>query len=492
MTVTVYTAGMQIETYVPSISANDPQGALGCFALDSNNKPVLLTCSHVLFPGFHAIPGLAVYQPNYSSCCSGGDKIATPVFDTTQVQDGLYKGGFKTLLGPVQVPAPNSAGYTTVPNQTCCLTDCAIASLDLNPNTQFRNVLPASSGEIAFGGVNTDILSIPFTAAGTAPQDQSYVRVYSPMSNKLIYGTLMWFKTHDGDPDGTIINGTTLTPLFKNGISDSPTEDENAGTMPSLNQFLILPRPAPIAGQTDYTQFYNQPNLQLAFNSGDSGSIVIDSQGRVLAQIVRKLTLRVNQYVANPAQQSLIEFTSIGNFGVASPIQGVLDQLNITIPPTFDQSGPSGGAALAAFSLSQPTRERLAEQRTVARLRDGLRASRRGRLLLGKIGQHRKEVRMLLARVRAIAAAWRDLQGSAWYYEAVQNARDPLHRIPTMINGVTREQLITTMSHLMARYGSPELRRTIDRHADWATPLVLQVSTLDDVPELLAHPKATA
>jgi hypothetical protein len=489
--VKVYTAGMQIETFVPDVSNRDPQGALGCFALDSNQKPVLLSCSHVLFPGFHAIPGLAVYQPSYSSCCSGGDNIATPVFDATQIKDGLYKGGFKTQLGSVQVPAPNAAGYTTLPNQTCTETDCAIASVNLDPNTRFRNVWTTSAGEVSIGGVNTDILSLPFTPAGTAPQDQSYVRIFSPVTNRLIYGTLMWFKTFDGDPDGMSIGGTTLTPLYKSGISESPTDDESAGTMPCLNQFLILPRPAPIAGQSDYTQFYNQPNQQLSFNPGDSGSIVIDYQGRVIAQIVRKLQLRVNQYVKDPAQQSLIEFTSVGNFGVASPIQGVLDQLSITIPANFDQSGPTGGAALGAFPAAQLNPERMAEQRTVARLRGALLASRRGRLLIGKIGLHRREIRSLLVRVRAVASAWRQMEGAAFYYEAVRNARDPSHSIPVAINGVKREQLVDTMTQLMMHYGSPELRLALSRHRGWATPMLLQVSTLDDVPELLARRKAT-
>lgn len=491
-TVKVYTAGMQIETYVPSVFSSDPQGSLGCFALDSNQKPVLLTCSHVLFPGFHAIPGLAVYQPDYSSCCSGGDKIATPVFDATQIQDGLYKGGFKTQLGSVQVPAPNAAGYTTLPNQTCSETDCAIASLDLNPNTRFRNVWTTPSGEISIGGVNNDVLnSIPYTQAGTTPQSQSYVRVFSPMTNSLIYGTLTWFKTHAGDPDGMSIGGTMLTPLYKSGISDSPTDDESAGTMPSLNQFLILPRPAPIAGQTDYTKFYNQPNQVLGFSSGDSGSVVIDYQGRVIAQIVRKLSVPVVQFV-KPGQESLIEFTSVSNFGVASPIQGVLDQLKITIPNSFDQSGPSGGTALGVLPLGQPNPAESEERRAIARLREGLLESRRGRLLIGKIGQHRREVRGLFARVRAVSSAWRELQGGAWYHEVVRNARNPRHCIPRTINGVSREQLVATMAELMMRYGSPELRRVIGRHARWATPMLLQVSTLGEVPNLVAGRRETA
>jgi hypothetical protein len=487
-----YTAGMQIETYVPSVFTQDPEGALGCFALDANQKPVLLSCSHVLFPGFNAIPGLAIYQPNYSSCCSGGDKIAIPVYDSTQIENGLFKGGFKTQLGSVQVPAPNASGYTTLNNETCTLTDCAIATLILNPNCRFRNVWKTSSGEIQIGGVNTDILSIPYTPAGTTPADESYVRIFSPVANQLMFGTLLWFKTYDGDPDGMNIGQKRLTPLYKQGISDSPQDDLAAGTLPSLNQFLILPRPAPIPNETDYTKFYAQPNQLLQFHRGDSGSVVIDYQGRVIAQIVRQLSLKIDQFLADPTQWTLIEFTSAANFGVASPIQGVLDQLQITIPDSFDQTVPSRGSSvsmlLSAENAEQPSKER----RAIDKLRAELLALRRGRLVIGKIAQHRKEVRGLFARVRAIAAAWRELDGAAFYHEAVCNARDPGHAIPMVINGIDRAQLADALITLLMRHGSPVLQRDIERYGPWAVPLLLRIERLNDVPGLLAQRRSTA
>jgi hypothetical protein len=489
----VYTAGMEIQTYVPSVFTEDPHGSIGCFALDSNGKPVLLTCSHVLFPGFHAFPGLAVDQPDYSTT-GGGDRIATPVFDPSQIQGGLYKGGFKLALGDVQVPSPGPGGYTTLRNQTCSKTDCAIASLDANPIARFRNVWTTSGGEIAIGGVNTDVVNtIPYTPAGTTPQAESYVRVFSPGRKTLIYGTLIWIKTHVGDPDGMKFaneNDLWRTPFFHFGVSESPKKDEEAGILPSLDHFLILPRPAPIAGQADYTQFYTQqPKPVLNFVEGDSGTVVIDYQGRVIAQMSRKLSLKVDQFLKDPAQRTLVEFTSIGNFGVASPIEGVLEQLNITIPAHFDQAGPTCGPALDVRAF---TSERTAEKLTCARLRRELLESTRGRLLLGKVREHYKEVQRMLTKFRVVALAWRNLQGSAWYYEALKNARDPKHRIPTMINGVSREELFTTMTRLVMRYGSPELRHAVERHARWAVPTLLQVTTLDDVPKLLARRKSNA
>src|SRR4051812_26859399 len=77
---TVYTAGLPIESKIggSGFSAGpSKEGAIGCFAQDATGKPVLLTNSHVMFPHFLALSHLGVYQPDYSSCCSSGDKIAT-------------------------------------------------------------------------------------------------------------------------------------------------------------------------------------------------------------------------------------------------------------------------------------------------------------------------------------------------------------------------------------------------------------------------------
>jgi hypothetical protein len=131
--------------------------------------------------------------------------------------------------------------------------------------------------------------------------------------------------------------------------------------------------------------------------------------------------------------------------------------------------------------------EREAQQRAVQRLREGLRATRRGRLLLGKVGQHRREVRRLLTTVRAISAAWHELGGAAFYQHAVRSAQDPAHMIPMSINGVTRERLIDVLLPLFARHGSPELRRDIERYRSWGVDMALSVTTIDEVPETLAR-----
>jgi len=75
-----YTAGMWIDTNIDNSFRNQLQelaefcrgsGTLGCFALNSEGKPVLLSCQHVLFPNDLAPDKAATFQPRYSCCCGG-------------------------------------------------------------------------------------------------------------------------------------------------------------------------------------------------------------------------------------------------------------------------------------------------------------------------------------------------------------------------------------------------------------------------------------
>jgi hypothetical protein len=495
-----YTAGTQIEVSNTRLIGDVSRtGALGCFALDKTGRPVLLTCSHVMFPGFLAGPRFGVYQPDYSSCCSGGDKIATPVYnpnDAASYKDGKWKGGFLIQVGQTYRPGPMGVPKKTANNETCSLTDCAIARLD--PGVPFSNVLKAPGGDIKINGVNREVLDVLGPLAGTTPKREEYVRVFTPRDGgKLIYGTITWKFTEEV-VDSIKVDDTPgaerrVTPIFNNGFSDKSAEqEETAGVLPYINQFIILPRPEPDftkTGKKDYEKFYQKKDQTLNFDHGDSGSVVIDHQGRVIAQIIAKMPFIAEEFVRHPEHRKLIEFTSVAWVGIASPIRGILDQLEITIPPNgFSGTAPSAGATARVFVPGLPEDLELAAQRRgVERLREGLRASRRGKLILGKIGLHRQEVRRLFATVRPIAAAWRELNGQAFYHHCVRSAGDPGRVIPASINGVTRARLAEVLLPLFARYGSPALRRDLERHGAWAADALLHVSTLDDVPPSVAR-----
>jgi hypothetical protein len=489
----VYTAGIEIET-----NHDEGGGALGCFARAlgsgrpdgvANGAPVLLSCSHVLFPGFRVIPNPGVYFPKFSSCCSNGRKFATPAWDPTQVEKGKYQGGF----GP-GIPAKIGSMIGATQPGHAHETDCAIASID--EGALFRNVI-AFEQKDANGDTQVEVIPIKGAVTeglgigkgpnfGTAPTASQYVRIWSTNSGRLMHGTM--FSTppadiaHFDDPDKIV---------YRWGIEDAG--DASVGAMTNVNQFLILPRPTPVAGQEGdpalYAQSYSQYQPRLSFDHGDSGSIVLNSQNLVVGMIIRAKPLS-----DLPIARNVMELESVGNLAFATPIKAILDLLAIEIPNDtegFTNAGPARDRPLRVFvpdDLSGGDDREDAEQRRGAdRLRTRLRASRRGKLVLGKIAVHRREIRRLLASVRAIAAAWRDLEGPAFYHHGLRSAREPSHAVPVSIDGVSRERLVDVMLPLFAEHGSPALRRDIERYSEWALATFMEVATLAEVPDAAAR-----
>jgi hypothetical protein len=482
----IYTAGMTIET-----NANKGPGTIGGFGRDASGHPVLISCSHVLFPGFKALSNTRVYSPNYSPSFCNGDPIARPVFDVAkQASDegvvegwvggyhaGTWTGGFNWIAAKVNVDGHKMRGHASE-------TDCAAARLD--PGVRFSNAwqinLSGTVSTIPLKGAVTDSLGIgKGPELGTAPTEQQYVRLYSAEHETLQYGTMLFRPTlgrdvpEAGDPDNL---------LYRSGIGN--LNDAGVGSKANVNQLLILPRPTPVAGQSYQDGYRNGESLDI--DEGESGSFVINSDNLIIAMLIRRI---------DPTQvltdTSALELRDVVHLGLATPIGKVLANLNVTIPSdpdgwsgTVPASGPRTARVIGASLDAQTARRRQA----VAQLRGDLHTSVRGRLLLGKIGQHRREVRRLMTTVRPIAVTWRALAGPAYLAACLRSLDNPGHRIPASINGVPRERLLAAMAALFGKYGSDPLRRDIERYEGLLTGALLPLTTLHEVPAALARPGA--
>ncbi len=370
----------------------------------------------------------------------------------------------------------------TVVNGHASETDCAMARLD--PGVKFHNAWQVNLGStvtsIPIKGAVTDGLGIgKGPPVGTLPSHEQYVRVYNAVNGRLRFGTMLSNTLSEpdvADPDRIIM---------RVGMSDP--RDHGTGSKTNVNQFMILPRPSPIPGQSLSDSYHN--GEELTFESGDSGSVVINHENRVIAMIIRAGP--IDEYFK--LDRSAPEFAHVGNLGIATPIGPVLERLQVEIPAAEDGwSGttPSAGGPVHIFLGRPPSNVDLAQRRGVEQLREQLRTSLLGRLLLGKIGQHRREVRELLTSVRPVAAAWQAMQGAAFYHHCVQGVRAPGHTIPTVINGVSRAQLAETMLPLLLRHAGPVLRRDLERYGPKMIGLLLPVETIQDVPLVLARPRA--
>jgi hypothetical protein len=486
----VYRAGMKITTAIPaSIFArvfhqeDDAQGTLGCFAREKGSgRPVLLSCSHVLFPDFIAAPSLGVFQPNYSLCCCSGERIAEPVFDPRVpatddgygnpiggYRDGKWYGGFDVRTKAVRIRGAWVKGPASD-------VDCATARL--LPGIRFHNAWPDGT---PIKGIVSDVSElVAGPRFGSPVRPDQYVRAYVPRLGRVIHGTLLRWRREGAAP-------------FEGEVPDFPDPnfvvnpwgvgDNKKGVRTNANQLLILPRAAPNERVDD---------LQ-GFRDTDSGAIVIDHRNRVIGMICRAARLddlfKPEMIESTPELAQLASHSflfEVGPIAVANVIGLVLDHLGIEIPAVeagWSGTVPADGAAAFPRALPSPLlAEELARKATLARLGEAIGATREGRFWLGKIRQHAEEIRRLLAVVRALAAAWRDLQGPAYLHHVVTALGDPRHVIPDRINGVSRERLLATLLPLVLRHASPALRRDVERHGARAAAIVTGISTLDGLP----------
>jgi hypothetical protein len=452
-----YTAGMLC------INVAGSKGSLGCFAHIRGDPAarVLLGSGHALFGGATELTNIEVYAGWHSSCCRG-----TPIARMLN----SWRTSFKVVSVNVTTTPPS-------PAQTGAETDCAIARLV--DGIAFSNVLPMI-GPISGTPPAGDLGIVAGPPPGTAPSLEQYVRFYCPQDDQIRFGTIVrptvgvTAAYSDGRPVPNL-----LLPF---AVADDSDKERNA--VPNINQILILPRVPP--GESIAPLLASGAKLTW-MSDGDSGSVVVNHLNQVIGVTTRSVAAS-----KLPLPQNVDEFRVAKSFGFVCPIQSVLDQMNIEIPPNFASTTPSAGAAVRIFAsgFAGPGRDAARERRTAA-LRERLRATRKGRLILGKISQHQAETWRLVTGVRPVTVAWHRNQGPAFMQHLNENAHDAGHVVPTSINGITQLVLVRTMAAMFVRYGSPRLRRDVERYSPWLSPWLFDelgsIASLDDVPRALAH-----
>lgn len=452
----------------PSASDDSDSGSLGCFARNTaDGSAVLLSCAHVLFANLTDSSSLAIYSPATHSTCCSHRQIASTLRS--------WEEGFGPLnnAGHASAVSMTAAGDATTYNGW--ETDAAIAQLQ--PNVLYSNEIPGGLGMIT--GVPASGIGVPAGPAwGTPWTDAQVVRFFSPLTGRVHYGTLV-----PPDHPGTYTSGGSgaVDPLrWPYPAFDSSDAASNArGTIGAL---LVLPRPGP--GET-YANYRSRP---LIFGQpGDSGSVVVNNAMQVVGILVRSGAhprgLDDPAYFAAWQQP---EWVAANGVGWIVPIQLVLNRLNIEIPASYAQTTMPSTSAVAFGVPSLETAAEYRLERGRQRIADALRTSRMGKLLLGKIAQHRVEARRIVLGNRRAQVVWQRHQGPSFIRHCVENMRDSTHRIPTSINGVARADFVHAIAAILARYGSPSLVRDATRFERITGMHGMDVTTLDEVPRILA------
>ncbi len=448
----VYQPGMGLRTETGA------KGALGCIARTAGGPlgtgvAVMLGCAHVLFGDAPTRTDVAVQQEGASSTCSKMPVIARTSLD--------WVTGFR----PVRI---NVAGEPK-PVRDGAETDCAIGRLA--PGIQFENRILGMNVVIAGTPQGSDPGVQKPPPFGTAPQPQHLLRFYSPVDKQVHWGTIV---TRTPAFNATYVEGGSgaVSPLVWPELNTSYL-DAIADTLPNINQYMVLPRPAPGESYDPYVQ----RKRELRFGQGgDSGSVVINHENKVVGMLIRAGD-------KPPANATAVEWTAASGIGWVTPIAKVLAQLQITIQAADSGTIPTAGP----ISVTRPTADSPTVHAGMDRFRTEARQSRYGKILLGMMARHADEARRIVNGCRPATVAWHRNQGPAVIAHLIRALHDPAHEIPVVLNGVPRERLLDVMAEQFLRFGGPRLRHDVQRYRDLllASPITTE-TRIDRLPAALA------
>jgi hypothetical protein len=455
MATTVNTAGMAIE------NAKGSEGALGCYARTvTGNVPVLLSCAHMLFGSAHFLTNVCISRQSSSSAC---------FFRSVGKTLNAWPDGFGAVAN-ILTDTNTGESFPVAGSDT----DCAIARLD--PGIVFSNEFPANSQlGMVQGTPPPGQLGVPLWLPSQAPSPAHIVRIYSPVREATVEGVVvaarfpnMIAKHFDGTPIPDQVYPLRIEPQ----MGDSQT---------LVNQLLILPH-AP-------AEFFAVPT--------DSGSVVLNHLNQVVGLLVGGGPIgryaEFREEPADPMSPVRAPYAHATHVSFASPIEPVLARLKITIPPGLSGTVPSAGRQIRVI-VPRPGFDVHSDELAapIDRLRRELSMLRLGRVLMEKHARHRREMRRILSTFRHASATWRRAQGPAFVSHGARQLLDPSHALPTVINGVDRSTLIEAMAAIFRAYGSPGLRRDVERYLPVIRKLAVDLTSVHELPALLRQVRAAS
>jgi hypothetical protein len=433
-------------------------GTLGCIVKkrnDSGRENVyLLSNMHVLFK-------LGVSR--------AGDYAFHPYPPPPPDQGGFsFPTGLSKSLGPIQpaaffanesfpIPDPAHPG-ATIP--TPYFIDCALVRLDLDGTccgstcTQDDTKYDPMIIDLQVNGVNT-------------VADVNDVR-FGPSSLAIINQQVFKVGRTSGRTVGIVraINGSVNVPA-------QPNLGTPALTCLNMVQIDFDTTVAPL----------NCKNRAWFAEHGDSGSLIVDAQGRAIA------LLAIGPILAPPPAPN----PPAPSFGCH--IVPVLDILNICIEcatgtshgssRATDASGvapaatnpadstlPSGQivftSAPAPASLPAVTRMPLSDVEE-GRMRshlDAFLATPRGPELREAFAQVRREVGYLVRNAKPVTVAWHKHRGPAFLAHVLNHLAGHTTSVPRDVDGITRRALVLRMREVLHKYGSHPLQHALDTYGD--------------------------
>ena len=440
-------------------------GTLGCIVRRRNHSGrenvYMLSNSHVMYAMGQG-PGDAVTHPDPHNGTGLGP---------------ITEGGcFRNIVWPPGTPPPNPLPDPTHPdappnhtNET--FIDCAMARLDLD------SCCGCTKDSVAFAESIIDLVTVTQPDAGRGDPVHAANRIADVRD---VYNDLPFVGqvvTKVGRTTGKT-QGKCVSVSTPVRIDDAFDTNVPPAKILGYNCLEIVPDPPGTLNCKGHALFSEK---------GDSGSVVLDAQRRVVALLFGGLD---GSSVPPPPPNSS---------STAAHIVPVLDHLGICIPCAAGATGhgstlATDGSGLAPMPLpvgqskltsqldflgagAQPTAMAPvpldeAQARRMHALLEGFRATELGRPLYAAIDTFRRELGYLVRNLRPVKVVWGRHQGPAWLALFLNHIAGHTATIPHEIKGITRRALLERMRAVLDEYGSNPLRDALARHGDCVLDLL--------------------
>lgn len=477
--------GIQISTRADPQSGLFGKGTLGCIVKkrqdNSRENVYLLTNKHVLFEHgsraddyiYHPFPP----TPDEKKFGKPGPSTALgPILDTAQL-------GNKTYTPPPGTPPPAPLPPGTPPppgppTSGSYFVDCAIARINIDSKC-FNST--CTKDDITY---LEQILDLQLTDANTNQKVNTIKDVRSVINDTTIIGQKVY---KVGRTSGKTVGIVRLV----NSATETPP-DPSIPNGPKINAVGTIE----IDFDTDSTpNGLNCKGHARFAEPGDSGSLVLDEQGRAIG---------LHSLGPNPGDVGPIS-------SHACHIIPVLDALNICIPTaggtSYGSAGATDGSGLLPKQASTASSEQVEGEiafasqavagvlspgfpvaapadedarRRLYGVRDALCATQKGRELHDAFVHVRREIGYLVRNSRPVKVVWHRNKGPAFFAHILNHLRGDTNRIPEDVEGVTLGTLLVRMSAALSAHGSNQLSAALDQHGADVLAIVKSGSCAQD------------
>ena len=232
---------------------------------------------------------------------------------------------------------------------------------------------------------------------------------------------------------------------------------------------------------------------------GDSGSVYIDEQNRIIGLHTHRGVPVVSALIPShgchiiPVLDSLgicVPVTTGTSHGSSLAIDGSgLEPLHPLGPGDFPL--PDGQIGFASQQITTPSPEFLdrppvsdEEEDHMRELLDAFRQTAKGRELHRVFGDVRREIGYLIRNCRPVKVTWHRNQGPAFLTHVLNHIKGHTDYIPHEVRGISRETLVAKMSEVLRVHGGNSVRRALDQYSE---EIIGVAVTLNSAQECIAY-----